>query len=444
MIFNLSKDNSQTSSFEPGEAEVRELSLKVQKQINDANKQESSFKREREQKASQPRLRFTVDDFNKFIETLENPQCSALELTPVFARTNPSDKYSENLKIMEENYPYYMEGFDIASELSDKEEIMFIKALLKIFSIPRRVIRNLIKLPKERRSVLLYILKTCLLCLCFYLIIIVVSPIVISLLNRAFFALKNQLSMGIDKLKKQLNDDQKKEDQIEESKEFWDKYLGSLSQVIKISRGGSFVSIREANIYEFSELDQEQALLFASPITAYIQLESSKWELEKFIDESQQTLSRRKRIKLKVKEFYSKLKRFPSKLKEMSFKVIIIIMAITILINAANNGIRVSPQLQNFYTYETGSQIEKVAPSIIPRVAPYIKETSQNMNSSLIEMKDSFTSPSAPSPVKSRKRVRKKAKITGLSDLPPLSQQDSDFEIDSPLMVRPSSLKVRY
>lgn len=390
-------------------------------------------------------------------------------LTPL----DPSDDLpsDETLTRIKKEYQSYFSG-----EKLKKEEIKIIKMLLQFFSVPRRVIRNLLK--SSNNSWLFKACLVCLCCLCSYLVMKFVSSIVIPLLQSAFLALKHQLAMGREKFKKQLNPDQKKEDQIEESKGFWDKHLGDWSRVIRISRGGSLIPIREANIYEFSELNQEQALLFVSSIPAYIKFEKSRLKLEELIVESQRTQSRRKRLRTKVTEFSSKLRMVPSKLKMVGSKLRMVpsklkqlrennesivkavgsvkaggleamkIISIGILIyllrmEALNHKTRILGQPQDFSNYSSLPQVERLTPRVRPNVE--LTKASQNKNSVFMEMKDikMKDSVTTPSPLKSIERVRKKAKLTRLSDLPPLAEQDEDLEIESPRIVRPSSLKVR-
>jgi hypothetical protein len=450
-----------TSNFEPGEAEFRALARKVQDQIDHANEQESTFKRARERKAASPRLRYTAKDFDKFIEKLENPQCSALELTPGFAKTRTSDKYYENLRKIAEDYPYYMDGLESMSEFNEKEERMLMKLLFQSLSIPRRVIRHFIKYRKKYYRLSFDLLvRASLLCLYAYLVMKVVSQIILPLLKWVFLTLNAQLSKVREKFKNQGNPEQTKEEQMEESKNFWDKHLGDWSEWLNFPRGGSLVPIREVNIYEFSELDQEQALLFASPIPAYIQLERSKLELEKFLVDSERTLTRRKRLGRTLKKFSSTLNAVPSKLGRVSSKLkklkesikgpskeevftkmkIVIGSLFFLWVVTSNGGTLNLRRPQNISNYPDVPAIERREPLVRPRVAPYMKEASQKPNFIMSERKDSLPT---SSPLKSVERVRKKSKLTGLWDLPPLPDQNFDLEVDSTPIPRSSAIKIR-
>jgi hypothetical protein len=212
------------------------------------------------------------------------------------------------------------------------------------------------------------------------------------------------------------------------------------------------------NIYEFSVLEQEQALLLASPISAYIQLENCQSELEKFIVDSQRTLIPRKRFGRKVAEFSSRLKAFPLKLnrfpskvkklisKDLAYKVIVIVIGTIILITVANGVTMIFSPTQNLHNYNSVDQIERVEPSVVPRVAPDIKETSPKLIMSEMKnlKKDSIKdSLNTPSRLKSGKRVRKKAKLVRFSDLSPLPDQDFDWDIDSTPIQTSSAIKIK-
>ena len=462
-----------TSKSELSEIEMQRFLNSVRDNLQQDKKNLYAYQFEQESRKQQLAKSIETNsiwDRIKYIDRLLTFECPDPDLT-ILAPLDPSDAFpSDPIRIrIKQEYQKYLSGetlketSDFAS-LNKKEEIQIIKMLLQVFSVPRRVIRNLLK--SSNNSWLFKACLLCLCCLCSYLVMKFVSSILIPLLQSAFLALKDQLAMGREKFQKQFNADQKKEDQIEESKGFWDKHLGGWSRVIRISRGGSLIPIREANIYEFSALNQDQALLFVSSIPAYIKFEKSMLELEKLIVESQRTQSRRKRLRTKVTEFSSKLRMVPSKLKMVGSKLrmvpsklkesrvkdvvwkavkIISIVTLSYLLRRAvlNHRTKILGQPQDFSNYTSLPQVERVMPRVRPKVE--LTKVSQNKNSVFmemkdIEMKDSVTTPSR---LKSIERVRKKAKLTRLSDLPPLADQDEDLEIESPRMVRPSSLKVR-
>lgn len=449
---SLDKDTEKGSStFEPGEKEVFELSRQVQSQIDANNLQREAFKLEQKWKARYPRVAVTQADLNKLYEKLNNPQSPALELIPDFAKTSLSHQCYKNLIQIQENYQSAMYGFEIMDEVSKTENINIFKMWLQFFSIPRGLIRDLIKYPKNRRIFLDLILKACFVCLAywaFYQFMTIVYEIVSPLLKRAFLALQNQLSMPIEKLKKQLNLNPKKEDQIEESREFWDNQLGSLSQVLKISRGGILVPIREANIYEFSPLDQEQAFLFVSPISAYIKFQRSKLELEKLIVEYQQIQTQPKGFRHTMEQSYLKVKELPSNLTNswLSKKVIKKVILILILSAAIYCRMPRNRETMLLDTSQTLPNYERfVAPhppvsSILPRVELSIKEENRNRDLSQVKMKDSLNTTSR---LKSKYRVRKKAKVVRLADLPPLPDNNFESEIDSTPIPRRTPIKIR-
>nr|BBC77843.1 hypothetical protein [Nitzschia palea] len=437
---SLGTDQESTNSkFEPGEFEVRELSKKVQEQIDQNIEKQNAFKIERERKL--PRRRLTPTDIKKFVDNLENPKCPDLDSTPLFETERKSYKYYKKLLELDKRFQDYLDfdepfGLETSTQCLAKEEIRGSSTLLQILAIPRRLIRNRIKLRKKNRDLVFSIVICFVICFCVYKIMIIVSTIVTPLLKSAFLALKDKLSRQTSK--------SKKESQSEESKVFWDNHLDYLSEVIKISRGGSLIPIREANIYDFSELDEQQALLFVSPIPSYIKLERSKLELEKLIIESQRTGMSRERLRMKLKKFFSNFKELISLPDRYDIsKSILIVIGSIIFLMGANRGTMILDRTPKLYNNEILVPTQPSVPSILPKVEPSIKEESRNIKSIMIESKDSLKEAlTTPSRLKSGDRVRKKAKLVRLSDLPPLPNQASDSEMDSPLMARPTSIKI--
>ena len=321
-------------------------------------------------------------------------------------------------------------------ELSRSENISMIKNLLKLLAFPRHLIRRVIKLSKKNRVVLLSILQICFVCFCCYYATLFAYNIIFPFLMSTFRALREKINLQRSKLKEPLNNP----DQVQESKEFWDTHLDSLSQVIKINRGGSLVAIREANIYNFSELDMQQALLSISPIPAYIEFERSKAEVEKFIGKSY-----RKRLSLKtLKDFPSKLKKFiafpnyrlRNKLKRG--------LAGLILLLALETRNPMFERTRSAMTFESVSTTKVVVMQAFPGVdLPVDKvfvKVPQTIESLLTETKDIVKTRSS---LGTGSRARKRAKLVKLSDLPSLSKQNFDREIESIPNAKSTAIKIR-
>lgn len=334
------------------------------------------------------------------------------------------------------NLPF---SFEQPEQLSPKQEKEYIKALLAFLSIPRTVARKLLKLSKKNKKDLLFLLKVCVFYWCFYSTMIWVHQIFLPFLRDLLIAIQEKIAQERTKWKQRLNNPE----QIEESKGFWDKHLASLSQILKINRGGSFVPIREANIYEFSALDQQQALLSISPIPAYILFERSKLELENFILESSLSPIGQKRFSLNMlKEFPSKLRKCFSKLKKL-IPLGEILIGISLLL-VINNGMVHLPQTPNVQN----TPIMVSSPVNVRVVRPILEFQSSEtrvkdpemIESSRTETKDPVKTPSR---LISGNRARKRAKIVQLSDLPPLSEQDFDREIDSIAIPRQTPIRIR-
>jgi hypothetical protein len=330
-----------------------------------------------------------------------------------------------------------LEGF------SRNEEISIIKSLLKILTIPRHLIRKVIKLSKKNRIILLSIVRICFLCLCCYYAMIFIYNILLPFLMSALKALKEKIDLQRSKLKQRLNNP----DQIQESEEFWDNHLGSLSQIIKINRGGSLVAIREANIYNFSELDEQQALLSISPIPAYIEFERSKSELEKFIVKSEQ-----KRFSLKaLKEFPSKLKTFPSKFNKFiplrhsrlrkRLQQILLGITLCLVLETGNPMFERTRRTMNFETVSTMKGVIRPALPVFESTKDKVLvKGPQTIESILTETKDIMKTPSR---LGSENRARKRAKLVQLADLPPLSEQNFNREIESISNAKPTAIRIR-
>ena len=395
-------------------------------------------------------FRLAINDFQ---DVNENDSSLSENLPESEAYSTLSVSSSSQNSVVQENFIEIPTNPEIAINeffrlekpegLSRKEEIIMIKNLLKLLTIPRQLVRRVIKLSKKNRVVLRSILQCCLGFLIGYYAMTFVYKILLPFLMSVLRALKEKIDLQRSKLKERLNNP----DQVQESKEFWDKQLGSLSQIIKINRGGSLVAIREANIYNFSELDRQQALLFISPIPAYIEFERSKSELEKFIARSY-----RKRLSFKIlKEFPSKLKKFPSKLKKfiplrdsrLRKKLTPILVGITLflLIDTANPMFDRTRRAINVESVPITKVLAMSDLSIVDsRIDKVLLKVPQPIESILTETKDIVKTPSR---LGSENRARKRAKLVQLADLPPLSEQNFDREIESIPNGKPMSIRIR-
>jgi hypothetical protein len=320
-------------------------------------------------------------------------------------------------------------------ELSRSENISMIKNLLKLLAFPRHLIRRVIKLSKKNRVILLSILQICFIGLCCYYATLFAYNIIFPFLMSTFRALREKINLQRSKLKQPLNNP----DQVQESKEFWDTHLDSLSQVIKINRGGSLVAIREANIYNFSELDMQQALLSISPIPAYIQLERSKAEVEKFIDKSY-----RKRLSLKtLKDFPSKLKKFiafPDYRLRKKLKQGVIGLALFLLLETGNPMFQRTRSAMNFESVSTTKVVViQALPAVDSPVDKVVVKVPLTIESLLTETKDIVKTHSSLGP---GSRARKRAKLAKLADLPSLSEQNFDREIESVPNAKSTAIKI--
>lgn len=323
-------------------------------------------------------------------------------------------------------------------ELSRSENISMIKNLLKLLAFPRHLIRRVIKLSKKNRVILLSILQICFIGLCCYYATLFAYNIIFPFLMSTFRALREKINLQRSKLKEPLNN----ADQVQESKEFWDTHLDSLSQVIKINRGGSLVAIREANIYNFSELNMQEALMSISPIPAYIKLERSKAEVEKFIDQSY-----RKRFSLKtLKDFPSKLKKFiafpdsESRLRK-KLKYVILGLALLLLLETGNPIFERTRSAMNFESVSTTKVVViQALPVVDSPVDKVVVKVPPTIESLLTETKDTVKTHSSLGP---GSRARKPAKLVKLADLPILSEQNFDREIESVPNAKSTAIKIR-
>lgn len=177
------------------------------------------------------------------------------------------------------------------------------------------------------------------------------------------------------------------------------------------------VPIQEVNIYEFSEFDRQQALLFVSPIPALIQFERQKSKLDRLIGEFQKPQIPGEGLGLKLQKTVKKVRStITSKTKNLLF-------GCTMILVLRNGGLSTLPRSQNLSTVE---RVLFSEPSDLPRFATPIDQpgTMPNQSNESVKMTESISSR-----VNYLKGPRKRAKLVRLSDLPPLEKQDSDLEI---------------
>jgi len=388
-----------------------------------------------------------------------NLQSPAPNLNPLFSSSIQNLQDQETMITLKTEYEDYIDinqhfHLPLREQYRMKRYIRILKKLFNYLSFPSELVVDHITIRIKNRKVvlrrsqvikILLIVTIRLIVLYFiYQFIIWLCRIVSWLLRSAFKRLSTIALIKNSKSK----EDENKLDQIEESKGFWDKNLGSLSQVLKIGRGGRFIPIREVNIYEFSELDQQHALLSVSSMQFYLQFNAYKAELKKFGFESRRTPSVRKRLRLKVKEFSSKLKEFPSKLKKFIplrnrsriYKKLLLTIGFSIFLMGANSGTMILSRPRNFTTCEIVVPTQPSVPFVVPSLEPSVDEAHRNISSILSEMKNPSTNSSR---LKSVSRVRKKAKLVRLSDLPALTEQDLDREIDLPNIPTSIGIKIR-
>lgn len=264
-----------------------------------------------------------------------------------------------------------------------------------------------------------------------YKLVIFIYRRVIPLLEVAFQLLLNKLWNKRSKLNKQSTRQQDENEKIGEGKKFWDKPFSWVSKITKMSRGGSLATVQEINSYQFSELEQPQALQIVSSTPVFSKFEKHKAKLERFKVAHLKTNSQRKFSRLKFK-----FKRWsPLQAPSLNYKSIVIFFGVLMFIVGANNGTRLSPQNQNL------PNIERVVPgqgfitSDLLRFAPSIEEPRVNEEKMIMSIPTQTNEPlkkteSISSRMKSVSRTRKKAKVAHLSDLPPLVDQYSDLDID--------------
>jgi hypothetical protein len=64
-----------------------------------------------------------------------------------------------------------------------------------------------------------------------------------------------------------------------ESRQFWQKYLGSLKNIVKFNRGGHAIPLQEVNIFTLNQFEQKMILASVDPITQVIKLEKTRVQL---------------------------------------------------------------------------------------------------------------------------------------------------------------------
>jgi hypothetical protein len=373
----------------------------------------------------------------------------------------------------------------IAANVFLDQETTFFEGLLHCLFIPIRIVTGEITFGTKyiRGSLQRFIIVptirlilACLLLFCYYQIIMFASTVISSLLESALSYLpkrqappipieapkptsktktkaksKNQKSKSKKQFKEEEDEDELNE--MEESQEFWDKHLGRFSRAIRILRGGSLIPIREANIYTFSELDRQHALLYVSPIPSYIQLERQRIELERLIVESKQISIDQNPLRLKkVKEFTTKFKKVSSQFKKwillptprLSYKARVILFG-TVILLGGNTGTPISTRTRNLPNKEIVLSSQQLGDLMTPIVEDSIAETSLSLKD-LQKIESIPTSVNEPvrtsSRLKSPSQIRKKAKLVRLSDLPPLPNQDFELEIESTPISRSTDIKL--
>lgn len=340
-----------------------------------------------------------------------------------------------------------------------EEKLTFFERLFHILDIPLRIVKGQMRIGTNniqggiKRLVLvrlIEILIRCLVLFCYWKIATVLYTIITSFVDSALRSLPNKtptsppIETSTSKLKttsKKRKSKSNKELEDEESKEFWEKNLGWVSQVIKIPRGGSLVPLQEVNIYEFSDFDRQQILQFIAPENYLIKLERYRLELKTLLFNSPLTLIQRRFSRLELKQ----LLRFRSPILSDQVKASLLGVAIFL---SASCGTPIPTRSRNLLSSETSVPTEQLMTSTEPLFKTPIdrrnfKEGIQ-MNPLPTETKEPLkNTESIASRLKSVKKVRKTAKITRLADLPSVTDKDSDFETYSASSPKIIQVKVR-
>lgn len=228
-----------------------------------------------------------------------------------------------------------------------------------------------------------------------YKLVILIYRTGIPFLEGSFQILLNKFWSKRSNSKIQAPIEEDEQEKIRDSNKFWGRPAGLLRKIINIGRGGSFVPLQEAPISQVSVLDQQEAL-------------------GKF-----------SRLKFRVRALISFEK------PKISYTLLVYLLGISLIMSEANNGIRISPQTQNFPNVERVMSSQRFGMSIEePKMITPIKT---QLNQSV----------KTPSRLKSLEQRRKKAKLVRFSDLPPLGDEYFDFDLDIDVMPISRSTDIR-
>lgn len=462
--FNFFRDNNQenvNSDTESIEKQVKELSKKLQNQIERENariKRRDYFVAQRK---SDEVGNFVLEDNPKWdlkkvdFDQLSPDLAATLDsLVPDLASpaSSPSQifEYQERLNRIQGEYQDYIsqnrpfvsqilkQSNDVGVDLLMKEEKLVVKQLLHILikRVKKVTGKSVHALSRISISVIVLMLKV-IIAYAIYRLIKAIYFGLIYLLKLTFRVLKDKVLIARANSKKQLRSEEDKLAEIKESKEFWNQHVGWLSQVIKIGRGGNLIPLQEINIYEFSDFDEEQALLSISPIIYFIKYQKQLLQLQKVLGDSETSLIQPKSFRLPFKRFKKK---------------IYVIIGVSLFLMNANSESLISSRNQNLFQYERIVSRQSIVTSVLPRPELRINDSNVNDETNIQALYNEPQEGSkrtqlieSPSRFTKVHRVRKKAKLVRLSDLPPLPDDYSDVDVDIylPASPRSTNLKVR-
>lgn len=446
--FHEKNEENLNSNLEIGKNEVEELSNKVKTQIQRGNenikstdyfiakrKLDESFNSHLNNNFDWKLKKANFDQLNTDLSKTFQPSSSYS--SPPFSTPSQFFEYEQRLiriqteieAYINQNQPF---SSNIPKHINYEESMIFgkeeMRAFKKVFYnlvtslqlVSRKARRVMKRIPNIAfiwliRLVTLYLI---------YQFIRSITLLITYLLKLAFSLLPKKIRNKKEQSKKE---DKEKDVEIEESKGFWNKNVGWWSQIIKINRGGHLLPLEEVNIYEFSELNKEQALLFVSPIPYFIQFRNQLVELEELLGIYQSTNSRQKRFRLKFKILTPKV-------RSTLFGIAIFM--------STSNGSTVLSRNQNVSQSQMFYSGQVISNSVQPVLEVAINEPNLKGEHN-IDVVSNSTKDQLKITLKPANQVRKRAKMVRLSDLPPLPDQYFDIETYSPHIAQPTKIKVR-
>lgn len=339
-------------------------------------------------------------------------------------------------------------------------EVTLFEGLLHALSVPLRIVTGDMSLGTTnirgsiKRFFLVPVIRmilACLLLFCYWKILTFLTMIVTALLDSALSYLPKKrpsqipnLPLEKPKSKNRKSKSKKQEEELEELEEsryFWEKHLGWLSNVIRIDRGGDLVPLQQLNIYEFSNFHKQQILWFFAPEFCLVKIERYRLELEALLAQSRFTQIQRKLSQLELQ----KILRLPSPILSDQFKASL--LGVTIFLSSSY-GNPISSRSRNFFQQDLSVPTEQFILSDLPHFDRHLNDKNSKHETEIDSIVSSTNdlaknSESVCSRLSSVKKVRKTAKTTRLSDLPCLPTEDSNIESYSSASHRLIQVKVR-